>query len=49
LVRGEIDTVRAFQWMLENWGYRVNDLAYTLGEALVKAMLKLSPESILVS
>ncbi|MBW9141656.1 MAG: carbamoyltransferase HypF, partial [Candidatus Aramenus sp.] len=54
LVGEEIDTVRAFQWMIENWGkYRVNDLAYTVqykvGEALVKAALKLSPESILVS
>jgi hydrogenase maturation protein HypF len=54
LVGEEIDTVRAFQWMVEHKDkYKVNDLAYTVqyrvGEALVKAALKLSPDSILVS
>ena len=53
VINGEIDTLKAFEWLIENLDKRVEDLAFTvqysLGEALVKAALRYSPEVIVVS
>ncbi|QXJ35522.1 carbamoyltransferase HypF [Saccharolobus shibatae] len=53
IVDGEINTIKIFEWLLENRDKKINDLAmsvqYRLGEALVKAALKLNPERIFVS
>ncbi|SAI84846.1 carbamoyltransferase HypF [Saccharolobus solfataricus] len=53
IVDGEINTIKIFEWLLENRDKRINDLAmsvqYRLGEALVKAALKLNPERIFIS
>mgnify|MGYP001770650127 CR=1 FL=1 len=53
IVNGEIDTLRAFEWIMDNRDKRAEDLAFTaqyaLGKALVKAALKASPEVIVVS
>ena len=50
---GEVmDTVKIFEWLVSN-SYNVRDAAYTvqyrLGEALIKAALKLNPERVIVS
>jgi hydrogenase maturation protein HypF len=49
----EIDTLKAFEWLLENRDKRAEDLAltvqYALGRALIGAALKLNPEVVVVS
>lgn len=53
IVGEEINTVKIFEWLLENKDNKINNLAitvqYRLGEGLVKAALKLNPERIFVS
>ncbi|MEM3832415.1 MAG: carbamoyltransferase HypF [Thermoprotei archaeon] len=48
----EIDTTEIFKWLLDN-NARINDTAltiqYRLGEALIKAALKLNPQVVFVS
>jgi len=53
IVNDEIDITAIFKWLLENRDKPVQDLAitvqYRIGEALIKAALKLNPERVFVS
>jgi len=53
IINDEVDTAEIFRWLLENKDKPANNLAitiqYRLGEALIKAALKLNPERVFVS